>query len=100
MQIVDSLTARGHGVTVACRRNSALHQRLIDSTIDKVPVRFGGDFDPFTILRIARLIVHRNIDVVFVHTEKELRIGGIASLLADVPVIVLTIDPCISCTER
>ena len=88
MQIVDSLTARGHGVTVACRRNSALHQRLIDSTIDKVPVRFGGDFDPFTILRIARLIVHRKIDVVFVHTEKELRIGGIASLLADVPVIV------------
>ncbi len=88
MQIVDSLTARGHGVTVACRRDSALHQRLNGSTIDTVPVRFGGDFDPFTILRLARLIVRRKIDVVCVHTEKELRIGGIASLVAAVPVIV------------
>jgi len=88
MQLVDSLSARGHGVTVACRRNSALHHRLNDSTIDTVPVRFGGDLDPFTILRLARLIVGRKIDVVCVHTEKELRIGGLASLLAAVPVIV------------
>ena len=87
-QIVDSLRSRGHNVTVACRPDSALHKRMRMSTIDLVPVRFGGDFDPFTILRLARLMVGRRIDVVCVHTEKELRVGGMASLLAAVPVIV------------
>jgi glycosyltransferase involved in cell wall biosynthesis len=61
---------------------------LKDTTVDLVPIRFGGDFDPFTILRLARLMVGRRIDVVCVHTEKELRIGGVASLLAAVPIIV------------
>jgi glycosyltransferase involved in cell wall biosynthesis len=87
-QIVDSLRSRGHNVTVACRPNSALHKRMRVSTIDLVPVRFGGDFDPFTILSLTRLMVGRKIDVVCVHTEKELRVGGMASLLAAVPVIV------------
>lgn len=87
-QIVDSLMSRGHSVTVACRRGSALHRRLKDSTVNLVPIRFGGDFDPFTILGLARLMVGSKIDVVCVHTEKELRVGGLASLLAAVPVIV------------
>jgi glycosyltransferase involved in cell wall biosynthesis len=87
-QIADSLMSRGHSVTVACRRGSALHHRMNDSAVNLVPMRFGGDFDPFTILALARLIVGRKIDVVCVHTEKELRVGGVASLLAGVPVIV------------
>jgi glycosyltransferase involved in cell wall biosynthesis len=87
-QIVESLRSRGHTITVACRRDSALHHRMRDSTADLVPVRFGGDFDPLTILGLARLMVDRKIDVVCVHTEKELRVGGIASLLATVPVVV------------
>jgi len=87
-QIVDALRARGHAVSVACRRDSALHHRMRESGSEVVPMRFGGDVDPFTIARIARLIARRSIDVVCVHTEKELRIGGIASLIAGVPVIV------------
>jgi len=87
-QIVNALKVRGHAVTVACRRGSALHLRMQNAAPDVVPLRFGGDIDPFTIGRIARLIARRSIDVVCVHTEKELRIGGTASLLAGVPVIV------------
>jgi glycosyltransferase involved in cell wall biosynthesis len=87
-QIVDSLISRGHNVTVACRRDSALHHRMKGSPVNLVPMRFGGDFDPFTILRLARLMGGRKIDVVCVHTEKELRVGGVASLIAAVPVIV------------
>ena len=87
-QIVESLGSRGHNVTVACRRGSSLHERMRNSAVNLVPIRFGGDFDPFTIVRLARLIVAANIDVVCVHTEKELRVGGVASLLAGVPVIV------------
>ncbi len=87
-QVVESLRSRGHNVTVACRRGSSLHDRMKESTVNLVPIRFGGDIDPFTIVRLARLIAAGNIDVVCVHTEKELRIGGIASLLTGVPVIV------------
>lgn len=89
-QIVDSLRARGHAVTVACRRDSALHHRMRESGSGVIPMRFGGDIDPFTIARIARLVARRSIDVVCVHTEKELRIAGLASLIAGVPVIVST----------
>ena len=88
LQIVDSLSSRGHSVTVACRRGSALHHRMKGSPGSLVPVRFGGDFDPFVVLGIAKLIVAKKIDVVCVHTEKELRVGGLASLMAGVPVIV------------
>ena len=87
-QIADSLVSRGHSVTVACRRGSALHHRMNDSAVNLVPIRFGGDFDPFTIMRLARLMAGLKIDVVCVHTEKELRIGGLASVLAAVPVVV------------
>jgi glycosyltransferase involved in cell wall biosynthesis len=88
MQVVESLGSKGHNATVACRRGSALHERLQDSPVDFVPVRFGGDVDPFTFMGLARLIVRKRIDVVCAHTEKELRIGGIASVIAGVPVIV------------
>jgi len=87
-QIVESLISRGHSVTVACRLGSSLHDRMKESAVNLVPIRFGGDFDPFTIVRLARLIGAAKIDVVCVHTEKELRIGGIASLLGGVPLIV------------
>ncbi|HUI09030.1 MAG TPA: glycosyltransferase family 4 protein [Bacteroidota bacterium] len=87
-QIVDSLRARGHSVTVVCRPESALHRRMRETGSEVVPVRFGGDIDPFTIANILRLIIRRSIDVVCVHTEKELRLGGLASLLAGVPVVV------------
>jgi glycosyltransferase involved in cell wall biosynthesis len=88
MQIVESLSARGHDITVACRGGSPLYRKMQSSPAALFPVRFGGDFDPFAILGLARIIVNRNIDVVCVHTEKELRIGGTASWLANVPVIV------------
>jgi glycosyltransferase involved in cell wall biosynthesis len=87
-QIAESLSSRGHHVSVACRQGSPLQDRLKGSNVSLFPIRFGGDFDLFTIMGLTRLIVRSRFDVVCVHTQKELRIGGTASVLAAVPVIV------------
>jgi glycosyltransferase involved in cell wall biosynthesis len=87
-QIVDALFSHGHAVTVACRPQSAFHHTYQSGHADLVPVQFGGDFNPLTIGTVYRLIKKRNIDLVCVHTDKELRVGGLASMLANVPVVV------------
>lgn len=87
-QITEALRARRHKVTIICHPGSALHKHLQERPSNAVPLRITGDFNPFTISKIFRLIRRRNIDVVCVHTEKELRVGGAAAHLARVPVVV------------
>lgn len=86
--ISEGLVGRGHDVTIVCRPDSGLyhHKGSLRSTI--VPLRIAGDIDPVTIWKIHRLITHHNVDVVCVHTNKELRVGGIAAWPARVPVVV------------
>ncbi|HUI63700.1 MAG TPA: glycosyltransferase family 4 protein [Bacteroidota bacterium] len=86
-QITEGLRARGHKVTIICHPQSALHLHLKEGPDEAVPLQLRGDLDPFTIAKIFRLIRSRKIDVVCVHTEKELRVAGAAALLAKVPVV-------------
>ena len=86
--ISEGLSGRGHHVTIACRPHAALHQRATSLHSAVVPLRISGDINPVTIWKIHRLIRHNKIDVVCVHTSKELRVGGMAASLARVPVVM------------
>jgi len=86
-QITEGMCGRGHKVTVICHPQSALHRHLMAGPVSAVPLRLRGDLDPFTLAKIFRLIRSRKIDLVCVHTEKELRVAGAAALLANVPVV-------------
>ncbi|OFV92071.1 MAG: hypothetical protein A3G76_08505 [Acidobacteria bacterium RIFCSPLOWO2_12_FULL_65_11] len=86
--IGEGLVGRGHRVTIVCRPDSALHRRAPSLHSAIIPLRIAGDIDPVTIWRIHRLITHNKVDVVCVHTNKELRVGGIAASLAHVPTVI------------
>ncbi|HUL43602.1 MAG TPA: glycosyltransferase family 4 protein [Bacteroidota bacterium] len=86
--IAGGLSDRGHNITVVCRPGSALYRRLEGKDHAVIPLRLSGDFNPATMYRLYRLLHDHEIDLVCVHTEKELRIAGTAGAFARVPVVV------------
>jgi len=87
-QICEGLAQRGHTLVVACQPESKILHQLSRSRFETVPLRMSGDFNPFSILKVYRLIKSRNIGLVCTNMEKELRIAGIAAFLANVPIII------------
>lgn len=87
-QICRGLIARGHDISVVCQPGSKLEGHLGTIPVRLFRLRMAGDFNPFTILRLYRIIRRNGIDIVRANMEKELRLGGIAALMARVPIIV------------
>ncbi len=87
VDICKGLSGKGHAVTVVCHPGSALEQRIPEVVPDTVPISLTGDLNPFSIYSIYRTIKKRRIDLVCTNFEKDLRIGGIAAMLAGVPVV-------------
>src|SRR6185369_17229813 len=57
------------------------------SRVELIPLRLGGDFDPFVITSLLRVIRSRNISLICTNMEKDLRLAGIAGRIAGVPVM-------------
>jgi len=86
--IAAEMSRRGHRVAIVCRPGSALCKKLSGQHESVIPFRLSGDFNPATVVRLYSILVKRKISLVCVHTEKELRIAGMAGALARVPVVV------------
>lgn len=91
--VAEGLAARGHGVTVAGRPDSAFLERVQhgNSNIDALPVNLGGDFNPLTISALKRVIAERHIEVVVVNFNKDVRLGGMAARLEGDPAVVWSV---------
>jgi glycosyltransferase involved in cell wall biosynthesis len=87
-QIVDALEENGHEVLIASRPGSALLEHFKPRRASLIPFRISGDFDPITVGRLAHLIRKENVELVCAHTDKELRVGGLATRLAGIPIVV------------
>ncbi len=87
-RICEGFVSRGHAVTVACRPDSDLSDRIGASGAAVVPLAMAGDFNPLTIYALYRLIRSRKIDAVCTNMEKELRLGGAAGRFAGIPVVM------------
>lgn len=88
MDMVRELARRGHRPEILCRRGTPLEVRARAGGASVHAMRFGGDVDPLPILRAARLMRRRRIDVVCTNTDKDLRVGGMAARLAGVRGVV------------
>ncbi|HMD13097.1 MAG TPA: glycosyltransferase family 4 protein [Bacteroidota bacterium] len=86
--IVRGLQQRGHHATVICQPGSPLFHRLMSDSFNCIPLALTGDFNPFTIFSVWRIIKQHSINLVCVHTEKQLRITGCACLMSGVPIVV------------
>src|SRR5579862_497418 len=88
LQMCRGLTSRGHVVTVVCRKGSFLIDRLQSVRvvgIETLPT--WGDFNPISIFTLSGIIKKRKIYLVCTNWEKDLRLGGMASLIAGVPIV-------------
>ncbi len=88
LRALRALQERGHHVWLCCRPETEVGKRALTQGIAVEFIRFGGDFDPRTIFKLARFMKRERIDVVLTNMDKELRLGGMAAKLAGVPVVI------------
>lgn len=77
----------GHDVTLVCRPESILFERAQETRVSILLSDFGGDFDPFALLRARKTLRELRPDVVFTNFNKESWQFGLAGKLAKVPVV-------------
>ncbi len=79
--IAPELVSRGHKVIVVSRPKSEFFKRFSKQSggvnIFELPI--SGDFNPFTISKLARLFKKENIESVICDFNKDVRLGGLAA---------------------
>ena len=77
------LHQKGHDIYIAGRQDSKFLERVSDGNpeLQQIPLSISGDFNPATIARIYSEIKSRQIDIILVNFNKDLRLGGLAAKL-------------------
>jgi glycosyltransferase involved in cell wall biosynthesis len=88
LRTLRALQERGHQVWLSCRPETELAKRAAAQGVPVKLLAFRGDFDPFTIARLARFMKQERIEVVLTNMDKELRSGGIAAKIARVRAVI------------
>ena len=88
--IAPELVKRGHKVTIVGRPQAEFYNRFEEQkagfSIFELPI--SGDFDPFTISKLAKLFKKENIGVVICDFNKDVRLGGLAARFSNRPKVV------------
>lgn len=88
LRTMGELQNRGHHVTLLCRPGTELAERAERQNISTHRIKITGDFNPATILKIARFLKQNRIDVILTNMDKELRLCGMAAKLTDHPPVI------------
>lgn len=77
------LHQKGHNVYISGRGDSKFLERVSadNPEIEQIPLNISGDFNPVTIAKIYSEIKLRQIDIILVNFNKDLRLGGLAAKL-------------------
>ena len=77
------LHKKGHNIYIAGRDNSKFLKRISadNPDIEQIPLNISGDFNPATIAKIYSEIKSKQIDIIVVNFNKDLRLGGLAAKL-------------------
>jgi glycosyltransferase involved in cell wall biosynthesis len=76
------LIKRGNNLTIICKPDSQLKKYADMNNINVIPLNIGGDINPNTIFKLARIISKNKIDIILTNMDKELRLCGIASKIS------------------
>jgi len=85
---LKALRQRCHRCVLICRPGTELERRGLAAGLVVETVRFRGDLDPLTILRLESIFRKHSTQVVLTNMDKELRLCGLAARLAGVPVVI------------
>ncbi|MCH9025410.1 MAG: glycosyltransferase family 4 protein [candidate division Zixibacteria bacterium] len=77
------LHQNGHNIYLAGRGKSKFLERVSadNPEIKQIPLNISGDFNPATIAKIYSEIKSKQIDIIVVNFNKDLRLGGLAAKL-------------------
>lgn len=72
---------RGHRVTAVGRPGSEYLRRTsaVSEKIETIELPISGDFNPSTISRLKRILSERQVDLMTVNFNKDVRLGGLAA---------------------
>lgn len=88
--IAPELARRGHQVTIVGRPNSEFIRRFRkqSTSVNIFELAISGDFNPFTISKLARQFKKENIDIVICDFNKDVRLGGLAARFSNRPKVI------------
>ena len=78
------LNLKGHNIYIASRRDSTFLKRVSvgNPELNQIPLSISGDFNPATIAKLYSEIKTKQIDIILVNFNKDLRLGLIWMALA------------------
>ena len=79
LTVMNELAARGYKVSFICKPEAEIIKYSDNKSIDVLPLRIAGDFDPFTISQLTKIYKKRKIDIVVANVGKDIRLGGLAA---------------------
>ena len=88
--IAPELAERGHKIIIVSRPNSEFFNRFEKKPagMSLIELAISGDFNPFTISKLARLFKKENIDIVICDFNKDVRLGGLAARFSNRPKVI------------
>ena len=81
--VSSGLHQKGHNIYIAGRGESKFLERVSadNPEIEQIPLNISGDFHPATIAKIYSQIKSKQIDIIIVNFNKDVRLGGLAAKL-------------------
>jgi glycosyltransferase involved in cell wall biosynthesis len=90
LTVMKALAERGYSVTLICKPEAEIIKYANKETIEVLPIRIAGDFDPFTISRLIKIYKKGKFDIVIANVGKDIRLAGlVAKFVSGVSVIAL-----------
>ena len=82
------LKERGHNVILSGKSNSVFLTKAEEAGLDIIPLNIYADYNPFKIIHTKWILKQKNIDVIVLNLNKDIRVAGIAARWAKIPVII------------
>jgi L-malate glycosyltransferase len=90
LMLARGLVERGHKSILAAMRGGALEKKARAQGIEVVGLPMRGEFDPISIVGIARTIRRGRVDILHYHTSHAVTLGTLATYIAGRRPAVLT----------
>ncbi|HSH50435.1 MAG TPA: glycosyltransferase family 4 protein [Bacteroidales bacterium] len=82
LRTLSELQKNGHDVSLLCRDDAEIKKIAQENGINVIVLNFGGELNPFTIFKLVRLFIKKNVDIILTNMEKETRLCGIAAKIS------------------
>ena len=89
VKLSKQFSQRGYEVVFAVNPKGRIKNELQNSNIELVPINFFRYFDPFTVIKLIRLVRKYNVNIIHAHLSRDLaHLFWVALFLKPLPIIL------------